>query len=511
MNFPIEIDMFCKINSASFLGVEMLKINVEVDISDGLPNFDMVGLLNSEVKESRERVRTAIKNQSIILPPKRITINLSPVNVRKTGNYFDLAIAVGILKCLGIVLSTNLEDTLIVGELSLNGDVKKIGGILAIVAKAKELGFKKCIIPKENEDEGAVIDGINVYGVNSLNEAVSIINDEFKKEAVHKDIYEVYRSNALAFTTLDFADVYGNEGIKRAVMIAACGKHHLLMIGPPGVGKSMIASRIPTILPKPDMDECIEITKIHSIAGKLKDGNFMTNRPYRAPHHTITQSALVGGGMIPKMGEVTLAHKGVLFLDELAEFKPDTIDTLREPIENGQVIISRNSGKYVFPADIMLVGATNPCKCGYYPDRNRCNCSESQVKNYLNRISGPILDRLDICVNMEPIKIEEIEKNSKNISSSDMQKIVEKGRKIQKDRNPSGKFNSKLSVREIESICCMEKEAGELLRESYAKLQLSVRAYYKIIRVARTIADIEECEYINKKHMAEAINYRMVR
>lgn len=511
MNFPIEIDMFCKINSASFLGVEMLKINVEVDISDGLPNFDMVGLLNSEVKESRERVRTAIKNQSIILPPKRITINLSPVNVRKTGNYFDLAIAVGILKCLGIVLSTNLEDTLIVGELSLNGDVKKIGGILAIVAKAKELGFKKCIIPKENEDEGAVIDGINVYGVNSLNEAVSIINDEFKKEAVHKDIYEVYRSNALAFTTLDFADVYGNEGIKRAVMIAACGKHHLLMIGPPGVGKSMIASRIPTILPKPDMDECIEITKIHSIAGKLKDGNFMTNRPYRAPHHTITQSALVGGGMIPKMGEVTLAHKGVLFLDELAEFKPDTIDTLREPIENGQVIISRNSGKYVFPADIMLVGATNPCKCGYYPDRNRCNCSESQVKNYLNRISGPILDRLDICVNMEPIRIEEIEKNSKNISSSDMQKIVEKGRKIQKDRNPSGKFNSKLSVREIESICCMEKEAGELLRESYAKLQLSVRAYYKIIRVARTIADIEECEYINKKHMAEAINYRMVR
>lgn len=511
MNFPIEIDMFCKINSASFLGVEMLKINVEVDISDGLPNFDMVGLLNSEVKESRERVRTAIKNQSIILPPKRITINLSPVNVRKTGNYFDLAIAVGILKCLGIVLSTNLEDTLIVGELSLNGDVKKIGGILAIVAKAKELGFKKCIIPKENEDEGAVIDGINVYGVNSLNEAVSIINDEFKKEAVHKDIYEVYRSNALAFTTLDFADVYGNEGIKRAVMIAACGKHHLLMIGPPGVGKSMIASRIPTILPKPDMDECIEITKIHSIAGKLKDGNFMTNRPYRAPHHTITQSALVGGGMIPKMGEVTLAHKGVLFLDELAEFKPDTIDTLREPIENGQVIISRNSGKYVFPADIMLVGATNPCKCGYYPDRNRCNCSESQVKNYLNRISGPILDRLDICVNMEPIRIEEIEKNSKNISSSDMQKIVEKGRKIQKDRNPSGKFNSKLSVREIESICCMEKEAGELLREAYAKLQLSVRAYYKIIRVARTIADIEECEYINKKHMAEAINYRMVR
>lgn len=368
--------MFCKINSASFLGVEMLKINVEVDISDGLPSFDMVGLLNSEVRESRERVRTAIKNQNIILPPKRITINLTPIDVRKTGNYFDLAIAIGILRCLKVVNTRTLEDTLIVGELSLNGDVKKIGGILAIVAKAKELGFKNCIVPKENEEEGAVVSGINVYGVDSLNEAASIINEGFKRKPLHKDISDIYEAGALSEKTFDFAEVYGNEGIKRAAIIAACGNHHLLMVGPPGAGKSMIASRISTILPKPDIKECIEITKIHSIAGKLKEHSFMFNRPYRAPHHTITQSALVGGGVIPKVGEVTLAHNGVLFLDELAEFKPDTIDALREPIENGQIVISRNSGKYVFPAQVMLVAATNPCKCGYYPDRNRCGCSE---------------------------------------------------------------------------------------------------------------------------------------
>lgn len=351
--------MFCKINSASFLGVEMLKINVEVDISDGLPSFDMVGLLNSEVRESRERVRTAIKNQNIILPPKRITINLTPIDVRKTGNYFDLAIAIGILRCLKVVNTRTLEDTLIVGELSLNGDVKKIGGILAIVAKAKELGFKNCIVPKENEEEGAVVSGINVYGVDSLNEAASIINEGFKRKPLHKDIGDIYEAGALSEKTFDFAEVYGNEGIKRAAIIAACGNHHLLMVGPPGAGKSMIASRISTILPKPDIKECIEITKIHSIAGKLKEHSFMFNRPYRAPHHTITQSALVGGGVIPKVGEVTLAHNGVLFLDELAEFKPDTIDALREPIENGQIVISRNSGKYVFPAQVMLVAATN--------------------------------------------------------------------------------------------------------------------------------------------------------
>lgn len=503
--------MFCKINSASFLGVEMLKINVEVDISDGLPSFDMVGLLNSEVRESRERVRTAIKNQNIILPPKRITINLTPIDVRKTGNYFDLAIAIGILRCLKVINTRTLEDTLIVGELSLNGDVKKIGGILAIVAKAKELGFKNCIVPKENEEEGAVVSGINVYGADSLNEAASIINEGFKRKPLHKDIGDIYEAGALSEKTFDFADVYGNEGIKRAAIIAACGNHHLLMVGPPGAGKSMIASRISTILPKPDIKECIEITKIHSIAGKLKEHSFMFNRPYRAPHHTITQSALVGGGVIPKVGEVTLAHNGVLFLDELAEFKPDTIDALREPIENGQIVISRNSGKYVFPAQVMLVAATNPCKCGYYPDRNRCSCSEQQVKNYLHRISGPILDRIDIAVNIEPIKIEEIGFKNNNRSSADMQKIVEKGRKIQRERNPLGKFNSRLTTKEIEAFCFMEKEADRLLKEAYNKLGLSIRAYYKIIRVARTIADIEECEYINKKHMSEAIGYRMVR
>lgn len=503
--------MFCKIRSASTLGVEMLEVNVEVDISDGLPNFDMVGLLNSEVKESRERVRTAIKNQGISLPPKRITINLSPVDIRKSGNYFDLSIAVGILKCLDIISDTNLDDTLIVGELSLNGDVKRIEGILAIVARAKELGFKKCILPKENGAEGAIVEGINIYGVTDLRNVIELINEDFKTPSLHTDISEIYASAKAVSSINDFSEVYGNEAVKRAVIIAACGRHHLLMIGPPGAGKSMIAARIPSILPRPDIEECIEITKIHSIAGKLKDSCFMFERPFRSPHHTITEQALVGGGLVPRPGEVTLAHNGVLFLDELAEFKSNTIDSLREPIENGEIVISRTAGKYVFPANIMLVGATNPCRCGYYPDRSRCSCSEHQVKSYMGRISGPIFDRIDICVNMRAIALEEIKAGASEMSSEFMRDIVERGRNIQRDRNPNGKYNSKLTAKEINKICQMDEGATALLNKAYARFGLSIRSYYKIIKVARTIADVEGEMIINIKHMSEAINYRMVR
>lgn len=503
--------MFCKISSAAVLGVEMLSVNVEVDISDGLPNFDMVGLLNSEVKESRERVRTAIKNQGISLPPKRITVNLSPVDIRKSGNYFDLSIAVGILKCIDIISDINLEDTLIVGELSLNGDVKRIAGILSIVTGAKEHGFKKCILPKENEAEGAIVDGIEVYGVTNLRNVIELINENFRVLPLHTSISELYYSRKFISLSSDFSEVYGNEAIKRAVIIAACGRHHLLMVGPPGAGKSMIAARIPSILPKPDIEECIEITKIHSIAGNLKNSSFMFERPFRSPHHTITEQALVGGGQVPKPGEVTLAHNGVLFLDELAEFKRDTIDSLREPIENSEIVISRTSGKYVFPANIMLVGATNPCKCGYYPDRNRCSCSEYQVKSYISRISGPILDRIDICVNMKAITLEDIKDGKGKMSSEFMRAVVENGRKIQRDRNPKGKYNSKLTTREIKKICKMEEEAENLLNRAYSRFGLSLRAYYKIIKVARTIADVENEEGITLKHMSEAINYRMMR
>lgn len=501
--------MFCKINSASVFGVDMLKVNVEVDISDGLPSFDMVGLLNSEVRESRERVRTAIKNQGIALPPKRITINLSPVDVRKTGNYFDLSIAVGILKCLGIIFPINLEDTLIIGELSLNGKVNSTNGILSIVSDAKGLGFKRCIVPKDNSKEGGIIEGIEVYGVDDLKDAIALINGEFKREAAFSDIKVFYENASKREEKRDFKEVYGQEAIKRAAVIAACGMHHLLMIGPPGTGKSMIASRMSTILPKPEISECIEITKIHSVAGKLKEKSFLGERPFRAPHHTITKGAMVGGGKIPEPGEITLAHRGVLFLDELAEFRREAIDALRQPLENKKVIISRTSGVYEFPAGIMLVAATNPCKCGYYPDRNRCNCSEADVKKYFGKISGPILDRIDICVNAPLINPEDIDENSNTLSSKEMLKMVELGRKKQKDRYGDVRYNSELTVNEINRFCILEESAREMLNNFYKSQNLSMRAYYKIIKVARTIADIDDSEIIMSPHIAEAVNYRM--
>ena len=504
---PLKI-MYSKINSASIHGVNILDVSVEVDISAGLPCFDMVGLLNSEVRESRERVRTAIKNQDINLPPKRITVNLSPVNIRKVGNYFDLPIAIGILSAIGIIYSDMLERILIIGELGLNGEVKKVDGVLTIVAGAKELGYEKCIVPVDNASEGAIVKGIKVYGVSTLNEAVELINKGLPNDAA------VECSNIVAKnienTVGDFEEIYGQEAIKKAAVVAACGMHHMLMVGAPGSGKSMIASRMSTIMPEPDFSECMEITKIYSVAGELQGASFVGKRPFRAPHHTISEAALVGGGKIPKPGEITLAHRGVLFLDELAEYKRDTLDVIRQPLENKKIIINRTSGTYEFPADFMLVSATNPCKCGYYPDRNKCNCSEYQVDNYLGRISGPIMDRIDICVPVYPVSIDLIKEEKKGLSSEEMKRLVEKGRAMQVKRYKSNTiYNSALTSSMVRKYCPMSKDARELLENAYNKFKLSMRAYFKIIKVARTIADINECEVIDNVHMSEAINYRL--
>ena len=390
--------MYSKVYSAALRGVSMEVISVETDVSDGLPSFEMVGLLNSEVREAKERVRSAIKNTGYLLPPKRITVNLSPANIRKEGSSFDLPIAVGILCSLGLLKERNDEEPiLIAGELSLSGEVLEMKGVLPMVLTARERGIRRFVIPRKNAHEGAVVEDVEIYGVESLQETVDFLNGGYLEKEGHIDFRTVYEEYFKGDSDeLDFSEINGQEVVKRAAEVAVAGMHHLLLVGSPGSGKSMIAKRIAGILPKPDMEECMEITKIHSIAGELDGKAIRMTRPFRAPHHTITDRALIGGGNSPKPGEITLAHKGVLFLDELAEFKRDVIDALRQPLEDGYVTINRVGGTYVFPAGIMLVAATNPCKCGYYPDRNRCNCSEVQVKNYIGKISGPILDRVDI-------------------------------------------------------------------------------------------------------------------
>lgn len=506
--------VYSKVYSAALRGVSMEIVTVETDVSDGLPSFEMVGLLNSEVKEAKERVRSAIKNTGYLLPPKKITVNLSPADIRKEGSSFDLPIAVGILNSIGLIRlkgDIQSEQVLIAGELSLSGRVLRMNGVLPMILAARELGIKKFIVPKENAAEGSVVDDVSIYGVKDLRETIDFLNGAYKEPEPYVDfvnMYDKYFSEKNGEP--DFFDITGQETVKRAAEVAAAGLHHLLLVGTPGSGKSMIAKRIPGILPRPDMEECMEITKIHSIAGELNGKAVKVSRPFRAPHHTITDRALVGGGNNPKPGEITLAHRGVLFLDELAEFKRETIDALRQPLEDGQVVISRLGGTYVFPAGIMLVAATNPCKCGYYPDRNRCSCSELQVKNYIGKVSGPILDRIDICVHMPTVEVTELGKKSGQLSRN-IRERVEEARKMQKDRyrNEKYRYNSQLPSSDMEKYCKLGEREKKLMDKAYKKMGLSVRAYYKIIRVARTIADIQGDENIKENHIAEALGYRM--
>lgn len=503
--------MYSKVYSAAIQGIAMEIVAVETDVSDGLPSFEMVGLLNSEVKEARERVRSAIKNTGYLLPPKRITVNLSPADIRKEGSSFDLPIAVSILTSLGLVNKKNGGDDkiLIAGELSLSGEILPMNGVLPMVLAAREKGIRKFIVPKINAKEGAVVDDVEIYGMSSLRDVISFMNgSEYEKEP-YVDFYTMYDNGEEKDGELDFSDISGQESVKRAAKIAVAGMHHMLLIGTPGSGKSMIAKRIPGILPKPDMEECMEITKIHSIAGELKGTSIKLKRPFRSPHHSVTDKALIGGGTNPKPGEITLAHRGVLFLDELAEFRRETIDSLRQPLETGEVIINRLNGTYVFPAAIMLVAATNPCKCGYYPDRNRCSCSEVQVKNYLGKISGPILDRIDISVITPTVMVDDLSKKTGE-TSEEIRVAIEKVRKIQEDRffEEKFRFNSEIPPAKLDVYCKMTDKAKNVMNRAYKAYGLSVRSYHKLIRVARTIADLDDAYYIEEKHIAEAVGYR---
>lgn len=502
--------MFSIVLSSALHGIDGNIIKVEIDISEGLPTFDIVGLPDSSVKEAKERVRTAIKNSNFNFPIKKITVNLAPANIRKEGSSFDLPIAIGILVCIGVIKLDTLQDTMVIGELSLDGSVRGVSGVLPMVYSAYNKGFKKCIIPYENAQEGAIVNDMEIIGVKSLSEIVEHLSGYKILSRTQIDTNELF-SNINKINDLNFSDVKGQEKVKRALEVAAAGFHNVMMLGSPGSGKTMMAKRIPSILPPLTFEESIEITKIHSVAGLLKSkGTLITKRPFRSPHHTISASALTGGGKIPKPGEISLAHNGVLFLDELPEFHKNVLEVMRQPLEDMEVTISRVNSTITYPSKFMLIASMNPCPCGYYPDTKRCHCTDKEIKKYLSKISGPLIDRIDICLEVKPVEYEQLSLKRKSESSEDIRKKVIAAQKIQQQRykNENILFNSQLSSAQIEKYCSLGNEEIEILKIAFDRLNLSARAYHRILKVSRTIADLDASENIKVNHLAEAIQYR---